>query len=625
MCGIAGFKEDASIDNPDALISRMLSHLQRRGPDGRGHTVLDCPGGRWHLGHRRLSIIDPEGGAQPMTNQKKTVAVTCNGEIYNFKSLREQLRTQGHVFRTRSDTEVLIHGYEQWGMENLLSRLQGMFAFALVDTTNDRIFLARDPMGQKPLYYSFSSEHGLVFASSLRSILETSWVSREISRKALHLGIALRHIPAPFSAYKKIRKLSPGHYLLLQGKNPAVKRYWEYFPPEQEEDCRLRENTRKVFEHLLECVSDCLVSDVPVCLMLSSGLDSSLVAGAIAELGKAKEIPAITVAFKEKTYDESREAGLLARQLGFQHETVLLGEDKLESSINTTMDIQEEPFADPSLLPAVVLSETIRKTAKVSLGGDGGDEIFGGYPTFTAIRLHRILSKIPVKGIDILRRLLPVNHKRYSSRYKIERFIRGHGLPQEKAFIAWLLTAADEEIAGLLGNHGKDFNSRLIYSLARDIKEKDAVRLMSLQYLKMFLPGVLNKVDWASMHHGLEVRAPFLQPPMVKLALDLPGNAKVRNRKTKYVLRKLAREIGLVRHSRIPKRGFNVPLSRWITGRLRPFSEQYLNSNALKKTGFFDAEAVLGLWREHLAGKANNFDLLWGIISTQKFLRDHAG
>ena len=620
MCGIAGFKENSGIGNPDKLISRMLWHLERRGPDDHGYMELNCPEGKWHFGHRRLAIIDLKSGHQPMTDEEQSVAVICNGEIYNFHSIRSRLAQLGHKFRTSSDTEVLIYGYKEWGIEKLLACLEGMFAFALLDLANDEIYLARDPYGQKPLFYSFTEKHGLAFASSLKSLLEIPWISREIDYEALAIGVALKYIPAPYTAYRMIRKLNPGSYICLKEKTISEKKFWRDSLENSTETLEKDTWTTLVHEKLLKCVNDCLISDVPVTLMLSSGLDSSLIAAMLAECGRTRDVPAVTVAFKERSYDEYEEAARLAKKYNLKHIKVLVEEDTVENAVTTALNLPDEPFADPSLIPTLVLSKAVRQISKVALGGDGGDELFGGYPTFSAIAFYCFLTKFPLKGLlNTLVTLLPVSHERYALRYKLRRFNRGLGLPPEKAFVAWLMTSDSEEISQILAGD-ESVRAEKVFSLAADISEIELTKLMSRIYLRLFLTGVLNKVDMASMYYGLEVRAPFLQQEMVHLALSLPAGARVSRFKTKFVLRKLANELGLDKHSRIPKRGFNIPLSQWIRGKLRSLVEPYLSREALEDGGFFKPEPVIRLWKEHLAGKENHFDILWSIINNQKFL-----
>ena len=620
MCGIAGFKQGPDTADPDALIRRMLKHMERRGPDGEGVACYACPTGRWFFGHRRLAIIDIEGGYQPMADEGGRIAVVFNGEIYNFQSLQTELVELGHRFRTRSDTEVLIEGYKAWGMPGLVRRLQGMFAFAVLDMDRDVLFLARDPYGQKPLYYMQLPAGGIAFASSLRSLRELPGADVEIDREALRLGLALRHIPAPYTAFKRIRKLAAGCFARVAGRDFHEEQYASDAAVVEQGDLSEQEMIELVHKQLRTCVTDCLVSDVPVALMLSSGLDSSLVAAMLAESGRTADVPAVTVGFRERSYDESPEAEWLARKLGLQHVKVMVEERNVDDAVSLAFDVHDEPFADPSLVPSLVLAEAVRRAAKVALGGDGGDELFGGYPTFPAIRYYRSLRSLPVKRlVQMAALLLPASHARYARRHKVQRFARALGLPPEQAFVAWLMTADDDLIARVGGEDAGAPLARL-FALVADVRDPDPTRLMSRQYLRLFLSGVLNKVDTASMNYGLEVRAPFLQPDMVGLALSLPAVARVKGSQTKYILRRLAKQLGLVEHSRIAKRGFNVPLSQWIRGQLRPRVEPYLTRRALDDAGFLHTDTVLRRWQEHRSGRENHFDLLWAIIMTQRFL-----
>ena len=628
MCGINGFRSDHKISDPRALTLKMLRHLRKRGPDGDGFMAVSGGDGThtWYLGHTRLAIIDLESGKQPMADTGRKVAVTCNGEIYNFGDMQSELIKKGYDFKTRSDTEVLIHGYREWGIEGLLNRIHGMFAFCLVDAEKDVVYLARDPMGQKPLYYSHDPEHGLAFSTSLKAVLEVPWVKPDLDRQGLRLGVSLKYIPAPFTAYVRVKKVVPGHYVSVSEKGISEYRYWNgssinaRSPVDYDNEVALQQ----LDEVMAECVSECMVSDVPLALLLSSGIDSTLIAAKIAEMGRAYEVPAITVSFSESVFDEGGNAAWLARHLGFRHEKILLEEVSAQEELLTCLELQEEPFSDQSLLPSLVLMRAVRRIAKVGIGGDGGDELFGGYPTFPAIRWQQVINHLRIKrllrAISIM--LPPREIRGYTLRGIIKRFARGLGMRPAQAYVSWLFTAEPSEIIRVLGagGVGHDFDMNSIFSLTEDIHEEEKIRLMSLQYIRLFLPGILHKVDMASMYNGLEVRAPFLQPAMISLALSLPGKAKIHKKETKFILRELVRRKGLEYQSHLPKRGFNVPLAHWIRGNLKPIMESYLSKELLEQTAFFDASVVDKFWQAHLKGRQDNVDILWSIVTTQKFL-----
>lgn len=622
MCGIAGFSGLFSDDDALVLMQQMLKRIARRGPDGEGLKIMHNGYGSLCFGHRRLAIIDLACGSQPMVDERHELMVTFNGEIYNYNDLRNQLIIDGYHFNTRSDTEVLLYGFSHWGIEGLLNRIQGMFAFALFDSVAGILYLARDPFGQKPLFFSYSEgTEKFAFASNISALKELPWISQELDLESIRLGVILKHIPAPYSAYRKIKKVRPGHYLKYENGLLTENAYWHV--PGENNHSEEKLSPRSLFQILVKSTAECLVSDVPVTLLLSSGLDSSLLACALAELGEAGKIGSVTVGFREDSFDESNHATQLAKKFKMQHQLLILEKSTVSEEIEEIFRLWDEPLGDPSLLPTMILSRAVSRITKVAISGDGGDELFAGYPTFQAIPLHRYLSPFPaVQLIDLLLALIPISHKRYSWNYRINRFRRGLGLPSKQAYLAWLFTGSANNLADVLSVSMEPY-----WEILSELVEKNSgasgVGLMCRQYLKLFLPQVLTKVDCASMHFGLEVRAPFLQPALSVAAMNLPDRQKINRFRTKWILRQIAIEHGLIEHAKLPKQGFNVPLSSWITKELRQFCQQVISENRLRDTAFFNSVAVSNLWEEHLAGRQDNFDLLWSIIATQKFLLNH--
>jgi len=552
-----------------------------------------------------------------MFDSERTVAVTFNGEIYNYRTLKRQLETEGYVFRTSSDTEVLIHGYRKWGLPSMLSRIEGMFAFALFDLPESRMYLARDPYGQKPLYYTVQAGGRFAFASSLKAVTALDWVSQQPDPAGLELGLLLRFIPAPWTCYQDVRKLRPGHYLSYNRHGATESRYWDdsCFRPSAEKIISKNE----VLAALIGAVQDSLVSDVSVALLLSSGIDSSLIAGILRECGRT-DITAVSVGFREKSYDESLMARRTATAVGLRHEVVFLEAADVPGRIGILFEAMDEPLGDPSLLPTLLLSESVRRFTKVALGGDGGDELFGGYPTFQALRYLPLLNgRFQAFCLKKCTPFLKVNYERYSMRYKVRRLIRGLGRDSNSVFLHWLFTMDTSELECIL-QEKSGRAAKTLESMTGVGDSRDKVWLMSQQYLRFFLPGVLMKVDTASMHFGLEVRAPLLQPEVVRTALQLPPQMKTGHGQTKYVLRQILRGMGLENQARLPKQGFNVPLSQWIRGCLKGFAADILSREKLSAAGFFDPTAVSRLWAGHQSGAEDNFDALWSILVTQNFL-----
>ncbi len=627
MCGICGIIPGGGDPKNQAVVSRMNRIQRRRGPDDSGVTSVIAEGFCCTLGHTRLAIIDRAGGTQPMTDQESGASLVLNGEIYNHPLLRRELESAGCTFLTRSDTEVLLKGYLFWGIEALLQRIDGMFAFGIADPRHQLLILARDPAGQKPLFYTEGrGQSCFAFASTLKALSTLPWFDWEIDSSAVELFLNLRVVPAPYSIYRNTRKLPPGNYLVHTTGSTVVKEYWTPFsvplrsvPPAEGE---LLEEYRSLLRSTL---SETLVSDVPVSLLLSSGVDSASLACELGRLPERDEVTAYTVGFSEKGYDESDTAAGIARHLKLNHRILAFNDTSFGEQIETLCDIADEPFGDPSILPSLGLCRTVSANSRVALGGDGADELFGGYPTFSILRFWPLINLFPDFSRSLCRaaaHLLPPSGAAHSRALKIERMAQGLGHPESAAFARWLCIFSPEETAMLLGKQSTDTFAEYVASHTPGMEHMDPVNTMCRTYFRLFLPGVLEKMDRASMYYSLETRAPFLQRRMVEFALSLPPQFKVRHGTTKHIMRRSLADYlpGQVAHA--PKKGFLPPLAAQFAG---PWGADQIGmmANACDSFGI-DRGRIRAMSNEHRAGHRDHSQRLWLIHQLGLFLRNKA-
>jgi asparagine synthase (glutamine-hydrolysing) len=613
MCGIAGCFLDV-LTEPKSTIERMTAALRHRGPDQDGIYVDDVIA----LGARRLSVIDLAGGRQPVCNEDHAVQAVCNGEIYNHVALRKELARAGHVFATRSDTEVLVHAWEEYG-ERCVLHLDGMFAFAIWDARRAQLFLARDRMGEKPLYY-YADGDVFVFGSELRAILEHPRVPRRLDHHSLARYLAYEYVPAPHAILHGIKKLSPGSTLTVQpGCAPHVARYWDLrFAP----DTTLTDEewTSRLRRELDDAVRARLVSDVPVGMFLSGGLDSGLIA-ALAARASGRPITTFSVGFAEPTYDERCHARAVAHHIGAEHEETVFGPADVESLFEGFGALLDEPLVDGSLLPLYALSRLAKRSVTVVLSGDGGDELFCGYPTFLAERAAAPFARLPAAVRSSLTRLvnrLPTSGRYGSVEFLLKQFARGlpyprpvrtqlllGGLtgPERDALLSPALRSAcaidaESELTDSLPTHGMAPMDELIY-----------------QHCAWYLANQnLVAVDRASMACGLEVRAPFLSNGVVHLSAAMPAELKLKGWTTTYVLKRAGRDLlpPAILHRR--KQGFGVPLGPWLRGPLRATLKARLAVDRVRDVGLFDPGAVRRLVDEHVAGIRDHRKVLWSLL-----------
>jgi asparagine synthase (glutamine-hydrolysing) len=620
MCGITGWANiDSHTPPPDGareLLRAMCERMVHRGPDSEGTFVSSGVA----LGMRRLAIIDLITGEQPVFNEDRSVAVILNGEIYNYRELRSDLEKRGHAFRSASDTEVLPHLYEEYG-DGMIGKLNGMFAFALWDSRRRRLLIARDRFGEKPLYWGVF-DNTLLFASEPKVLLAHPSVKPALNLQALRQYLSFDYVPAPLSIYEGINKLPAAHKLTLVDGRVDVERYWQLSYKTAEPVPAEAEAAEQLRELLADAVRMRLVSDVPLGVLLSGGVDSSSIA-ALAVAASSEAVKTFSISFAEASFDESAYARQVAKFLGTDHHEERLSANlaaNLVSEIGAWMD---EPFSDPSLVPTYLLSRFTRKHVTVALGGDGGDELFAGYPMYAGLRWAEIYKRLPasIRGaiIEPLVRLMPVKTKNLSFDYKALRFVTGAKYDTVARHHVWFGSFTPEEQTQLLTRETLAASDGEIYADARLIADEcdneDLVTRMQSVDTRLYLAeDILTKVDRASMAVSLEVRAPFLDPRVAEFAASLPCNYKLRGQKTKYILKKAVKEMLPPFVTRRPKKGFGVPVAEWLKEKLRPLARDLLSPARVRRAGVFNANYVARLQDEHERGIANHRKLLWTLL-----------
>lgn len=602
MCGIAGFVGAGG----SADLQRMTRRLTHRGPDAEGFFEKADAG--VFLGHRRLSIIDLAGGAQPMVSSDGALAIIFNGEIYNHPELRRELLGKGHVFATdHSDTEVLLHAWREWG-EAMLSRLNGMWAFAIHDSRTGRLFLARDRFGKKPIYY-FYRNGTFAFASELTALLEHPLAPRNLSEIARVKFLAHALIPAPHSAIEGVFKLPAAHHLTLApgSGSPRLTRYWRYTLEPEETGKSESALASELLETLTHATRRRLVADVPLGIFLSGGLDSSTIAALAAREIQGVKPQTFTIRFKEPSFDESSFAARVADYLKTEHHTDTLGLDAALEVMPRIFDLLDEPQGDGSLLPTWLLCRFARRHVTVALSGDGGDELFAGYDPFRALRMAGLYSKMVPramhKALRLLAARLPVSHANISLDFKIKRTLRGLDHTSRLWNPVWLGALEPSELARLTDSR---FSIEEIYSEAIEAWESCSVQNpvdRTLQfYTEIYLQdGILAKADRASMMNSLEVRSPFLDIEVANFARRLPHHYKLRGKTTKYLLKRAVEE--LLPHDIIyrSKKGFGTPVGSWLrSGRIAPEANSPMLREKLSAHLAGKSDERLYLWCEHV-------------------------
>jgi asparagine synthase (glutamine-hydrolysing) len=607
MCGICGIASSRGSVDPERL-ARMAQTLVHRGPDSEGRH-LDGPVG---IAARRLAIIDLTGGDQPIANEDGRVVVVQNGEIYNYRTLMSELERAGHRFRTRCDTEVLVHGYEQWGA-GLWERLRGMFAVAVWDAAMQRLTLARDRFGIKPLYYR-DAEGELSFASELDALPRG-----EIDPDAVEAFLAFNSIPAPLSIFREIRKLPPGHTLVWERGSAHLARFARPGPLPERAGADEAELVAECRARLRDSVRAHLVADVPVGVLLSGGVDSGALAALAAE-ETAEPVRTFSIGFDDASFDELAGARAVARRYGTLHRELVLRPDAA-LLLPALAEAFDEPFADSSALPTYLVSKLASEDVKVALSGEGGDELFGGYYTYVADLLADRLGPLATIARPLVEKL-PTSTKRVSFDYKAKRFTRAAHLPPLERHHGWKEIFSADMRAALTGRVSsfdplETHRVRFAETEGRPL----LTRLQDVDFGLYLVDDLLTKTDRASMAWSLEARVPFMDTVVANFAFSLPVAQKVRGLQKKRLLRKaveplLPREVV---HGR--KRGFSIPAAAWLRGELEPFARDVFS--AVPRQGFFRRDAVQRVLDDHVGGREDLSRQLWGLLAFTLWYERH--
>jgi asparagine synthase (glutamine-hydrolysing) len=626
MCGICVAVSDVGpVDR--ALVHDMCERITHRGPDSEGLYAE----GRVGLGMRRLSIIDVEGGRQPIYNEDGTKVIVFNGEIYNYRELRDELAARGHTFTTSSDTEAIVHGYEEWGGD-VVTRLRGMFAFAIHDRATGRVFLARDRLGIKPLHWV--EQNGVLYAASeLKSLRAVPGLSLTLDEVALDQYFSLLYVPAPRTIFREARKLAPGHVLIKDPGKPAVtRRYWrlESRPDEGPSEGDWLARVRAAFDDAVRCH---LIADVPLGAFLSGGVDSSAVVAAMSRTAGGR-VKTFSLGFPAEysAFDERQFARKVAMQYGTDHEELEV-EPKVEDSIHALGRIFDEPHGDSGAVPNLLVCQLARKRLTVALSGLGGDELSGGYQRYLGVIVAEWYRKIPgFLREGVVRRLVelvPESQKGVRGIDQAKRFVRSGELPWIERFFGFSSPLERERrralyAPGLRERVQLDSALEIMKAFADEQPDADLLnKLLCVDQQTYMVDDLLTVADRTSMAASLEVRVPFLDHPLVELMARIPGRFKIRRGDKKHLLKRaftpdLPREI-LYRK----KAGFSLPVARWLREDLRGLLEDHVSPDRLRRQGWFDPAVIETLKTEHYERKRNNSSVLWALLMFQLWVDEY--
>ncbi len=614
MCGIFGatsVRAEAFVD--EAALQRGCDALRHRGPDDEG-IFLD---GYTGLGIRRLSIVDISGGRQPQSNEDGSLHIVYNGELYNFRELRSQLQQRGHAFRTQSDTEVVLHAFEEFGPA-CLAQFNGMFAFAIWDATNRRLFLARDRLGIKPLYY-WSDGIRLVFASELRALISHRAVPRDIDTAALDLFLTLEYIPSPRTIFRSVKKVPAGHFLTFSAAGIRDVEYWDV--PAAGGTANSAPNPEELTALIDDAVKCRLIGDVPAGALLSGGIDSSTVVAAATQHVEAP-LKTFSIGFDDASYNELADARAVSRHFSTDHSEDILRSDisGLAEKLITRID---EPIADFSVFPTYLVSKLARRSVKVAMTGDGGDEVFGGYDTYVAEDLEKKYRRLPeFLRQTVLPRIadrVPPQQQKKGLVNKSKRFIEGAALPASLRHVRWMVFLTERDKSRLYTTGFDDVvrpdNCHDLFHRYFDkCDERDDLAVLQYADLKTYLvDNILTKVDRMSMAASLEARVPFLDHRIVEYMFRQPQSARISGGRTKVLLRNAMRDVlpGFVLQK--PKQGFSIPLKQWLCGPLSTMMKDTLSATAIRRQGYFDPTCVADWIEEHENAVANHSHRLWAL------------
>lgn len=619
MCGIAGFIDNSSNKkNYKNQIIDMIQSLHLRGPDEKGYFLYK----NLAIAIARLDIIDLKTGSQPIFNEDKSLVVVFNGEIYNFRELRLELQSKNHKFYTNSDTEVLVHLYEEY-KENMCFKLNGMFAFAIYNKNDNSVYIARDRIGIKPLYYYYDKKN-FAFASELKAFLKLPFFKKNLDSQALAQYLIMEYIPAPKAIFKNIYKLLPGHYLIIKNNKVVIRQYWDVPKTKIKYN-----NFNEIKEHFISLVDDSvkrrLISDVPIGVFLSGGIDSSTISHFAYQYLK-KNLHTFSISFDNPSFDETRYINLMRNKLDIHHHDKLFNLNKMLPLIPKVFQYLDEPFADASILPTYMLSQFARKNITVALGGDGGDELFAGYPTYPAHKFALLYSRLPLQMRNFINKQLnrlPVSLKNFSIDFKIKKFISGINYPPLIRNFIWLGSYNEKELLQIFSPNMhqeiKNFNPfDIIDENIKNFSEENVLDQILYLDLKLYLQNdILVKVDRASMANSLEVRVPFLDYRIVEFIYTLPLEYKLNFFQTKYILKQSMKKILPRQIIQREKKGFGIPIAHWIKHELKDFTLNLLSKENIIKHDIFNYSFIQNLLNEHFNGIKDNRKKIWTLIAFQ--------
>jgi asparagine synthase (glutamine-hydrolysing) len=620
MCGIAGVvSASRESDISEALVRHMCDQIVYRGPDDEGILVQDGAG----LGMRRLSIIDLSGGHQPVFNEDRTAWIVYNGEVYNFPELRPELEKRGHRFYTKTDTEVIIHLYEEMGAD-CVKELRGMFALAIYDKTKRKLILARDRLGKKPLHYALVKDK-LYFASEIKSILAVAPELAQVNAQGLLEYLYYGYVPDPITAFTGIQKLPPGHLLEFENGEISVRQYWDLpqydtHVPKSEEEC-----LEELEHRLLEATRIRLISDVPLGAFLSGGIDSSTVVALMARTSSAP-VKTFSIGFSKADFNEAEYARMVAQKFGTDHHEMILEPNVVETVEHLTSSL-EEPFGDSSMLPTYYVSQMARKHVTVALSGDGGDEIFAGYDRYRIHSNRRFFEHVPKGARKFFRdHLFP----RLPGKMQGRSFIYNVTLPWQERYVDGLsfLPAFERDIPILSDDFRQilrrgDDPQNVLLRYFKNAPARDPVSELLYVDTKTYMVGdILTKVDRMSMLNSLEVRVPMLDHKFVEWVTGLPPEWKLRGTTQKYILRKLAQRLGVPSEAlNRPKQGFSLPLVHWMRNELKDVLMILLEPRTLQR-GYFEASGIRKLMNDHLSGSRVLTGRIWRMLMFELWHRN---
>lgn len=613
MCGICGVSfQNKNVS--ESLVKAMCDKITHRGPDEAGYFAHENFG----MGMRRLSIIDLSTGTQPIYNEDHSLSIVFNGEIYNFQSIRDELKQKGHKFYTNADTEVIIHSYEEFGEESP-KQLNGMFAYSIFDSRQKKLFLVRDRIGIKPLYYYWDGQT-FAYGSEIKTILEVPGIDRTIDVEALNRFLTFEYIPSPESIFKKIRKLPPGHWLVFANGNVIIQKYWEVpFTDEFLSEGEAKEELRSLMS---DSVNLRLISDVPLGAFLSGGIDSSTIVGLMAN-HMNQPVKSFSIGFEDSSYNELDYARTVAKAFQTEHKEFIIQPDAV-SMVEKLIYHLDEPFGDFSIFPTYLVSKMARDFVTVVLSGDGGDELFGGYDTYVADKMARTYRQIPGfirKGLmEPFARVLPPTSQKKGLINKIKRFTEGAAYSDDLQHVRWMIFLSEADRAALfLPELAENFKDNATFQFMRDYFSQaatdDRLNQQSFVDVKTYLvDDILVKVDRMSMATSLETRVPFLDHRIVEFAFKVPGSLKIKNGETKYVLKETMRDLLPEKILTRGKQGFSIPIKNWIRNELKDMMLDILSPEKIRREGFFQVEYIDRLVKEHLKGKENHSHRLWALM-----------